>query len=101
MTKSEKKVLIISAVIHIIALIWGIAVMIVGAKTGYQWQNTVQHFLIATCFFVPIVAALFVFRRKVENKAVRFIMLLGIIHILFGFVLEGVEQTVILLRNII
>ena len=101
MTKKEKRILIISGIINIIGIIWGIVASIYAYINGYAIQNTLQQFILTTLFFQFIVVVLVIFRKKAEHRGVRLIMLLGIIHISAAFTLELIDYIVVFIKNII
>lgn len=77
----------------ITSLIWGMAVMVLKDN----WEGTVEHFVIATLFFAPVVIFLSLARNKIENKAARIVLLIIIIHIsscatfnLIGLIIEHI-----------
>ena len=101
MFKKEKRILIISGIINIIGVVWGIVAWIHSYINGYDIMDTFQQFLFSTLFFQFAVVALWIFRKKVENRGVRLLMLLGIIHILSAAFLSLVGNIVDFIKCLI
>ena len=101
MTQKEKRILIISGIINIIGFIWSFVAWIHSYINGYDIMDTFQQFLFSTLVFQFAVAVLWIFRKKVENRGVRLLMLLGIIHILSACSLSLVGHIVDFIKSLI